>query len=108
MTVTTGSKLFNSRNNPQLVYYATQVVAGINYNMVFQINSVQGLEYYCATVFEQLPAYGGKLSCTNYEMSPYLDVACKNCHAFGEAEKICNSRSFSPTKETGRYFAHIK
>ena len=89
----TGDKLTSGSFSPHLVYYATQVVNGTNYNMVYELDSNQGKEYYCIVAYEKLPVYGGEKSLTSFEKSSDLTDACKTCHAVGHAETICETKS---------------
>merc|ERR1712119_226722 len=85
----TGNKLTSGANQPELVYYAPQIVNGTNYYMVFELESNKQAEYYCVTVYEALPVYGGEIEMTNFEKTTDLTAACKACKSFGEAETIC-------------------
>jgi hypothetical protein len=97
MQATTGSRLFDSQNGelPKLIYFSSQIVAGINYNMIYEIRTSSGdTGYICATIFQALPSNGEKLTCTNYEMSLSLKIACKNCHAtLDQTPNNCNTQT---------------
>jgi hypothetical protein len=97
MQATTGSRLFDSQHGdlPKLLYFSSQIVAGINYNMVYEIRTSAGdTGYICATVFQALPSHGEKLTCTNYEMSLSIKIACKNCDAtLDQTPNVCNTQT---------------
>ena len=89
----TGDKLTSGSNQPELVYYASQVVAGTNFYMVYELQAGKETEYYCVVAFEALPVYGGKITLERYEKEESLGSACSVCRAVGEAENICKSKS---------------
>ena len=88
-----GDKLTSGSSAPKLVYYATQVVNGTNYNMVYELNTNQGTEYYCVVAYEKGSWNGGGKSLTSFEKSSDLGSVCNSCHAIGEMETICKTKS---------------
>merc|ERR1712227_398115 len=89
----TGDKLTSGSEQPELVYYATQVVAGTNYYMVYELKTNDKTEYYCVRAYESLPYAGSQISSEGFLKSDTLAAACTNCKTFGEAETICQNKS---------------
>jgi len=55
------SAILKSVNRPDLIYYGTQVVAGINYYMVYQYRQNHVTYYQCLIVFQHLYSQPGPL-----------------------------------------------
>jgi hypothetical protein len=75
-----GQKLFGNLDSSQIIYYATQVVAGTNHFMVWE--EPNG-EFICAVVWEKLPSPDGTraFTLTNDGRSDLLSNACTKCEA---------------------------
>jgi hypothetical protein len=91
MTRVSSHKLFEELESSQLIYYATQVVAGTNHFMVWEESNG---EFICTVLWERLPTQDGTraLELTNDGRSGLLSNACAKCGAsFGTNQEICEA-----------------
>jgi hypothetical protein len=91
MISVSGHKLFEELESSQLIYYASQMVAGTNHYMVWEEPSG---EFICAVVWERLPSSDGTraLDLTNDGRTTLLSDACTKCGAaYGQPKEICES-----------------
>jgi hypothetical protein len=66
--------------NLKLVYYASQVVAGTNYTMVYELpKSEGGSEFYCAKIFKPLPYTKLPPQLNGFESGQSLHEVCGTC-----------------------------
>jgi hypothetical protein len=66
--------------NLKLVYYARQVVAGMNYTMVYELpKSEGGSEFYCAKIFKPLPYRKLPPQLNGFEAGKSLHEVCGTC-----------------------------
>jgi hypothetical protein len=63
-----------------LVYYASQVVAGVNYTMVYELPKPEGAsEFYCAKIFKPLPYTKLTPRLNAFEAGNSLHEICETC-----------------------------
>jgi hypothetical protein len=84
-------KVYETFLSTQLIYYATQVVAGTNHFMVWQESDG---EFHCIVLWEKLPSKDGTraLELTSDSRPGLLSDACEKCGAIFNANKeICEA-----------------
>lgn len=80
--------MYQSDRESSLLYDATQVVAGTNHFMVWELANG---DFACTTIWERLPAKDGTraLQLTQNAVFGNLRNACHACGAVGENLEIC-------------------
>lgn len=85
-----------------LLYWASQVVAGFNYALVYQTTE-NPINFKCVLIFQQLPAAGGKYVVSKaFDASASRPGACKECSAtHPNAKAFCEGEVAVLKQDTG-------
>lgn len=68
--------------NKQLLYFSSQVVAGVNYRMVWEFKGDGKSQYQCVTVWKKLYSQGsGYQQTSEHKVTDEKAKACQECNA---------------------------